>query len=638
MLGAIGKSFTSHLNNIKRLNSKEVQSLPLSERLKIAHEGSKSAFKGEEVFLSNSVTNFPPPPPLEDQEESFVSHPEQITNQPQVQLELPFKVKDNTTGENYELHKNGKGPALAILNDDSPKMDEVKTGNENKKELASGKGMKVIDGEVYLNGRIMDPETGEPGDKGYWTYGDKVVTGKKAEIIGGDIFVDGKEWDPATGEFTGTCYWPAGDKKIFGKEAIALSSDEMKVDGVLYNSKTGEKIEKSRSFMEGVEWASDGINKGIGVFGGGVLGAMGAAELVAAGTVGTVVAGPVAAAALLIIGGGALAGGVLGYKGGKKLSDLAGKAGAWISKKLGGSEHTGRAMGKAALTLGATAPISVVTTAAGVTTIGGAALSGGLMAGSGVINKVECDIIHNLQEKAEREAQKESFSKPDISAPKVGVFDTGTGEFTEMKDFKGDTSELYRDAGHGTHVNSVKLEGTDFSAPLVTGTAAAMLQANPDLTPGEIKEILNKTAGENKVVNPEAAVKYAADLKKLEGTDFAAPVVAGTVASMLSAYPNLTPGEIKEILKLTSGENKEINIKAALKMAEDANKLKDSDKSIILFPYATEEPGYVPPFTIENPGNKYEAQNQNFWRKHRGNKGIKDNSFGVDLNKYYRES
>jgi len=375
--------------------------------------------------------------------------------------------------------------------------------------------MKVIDGEVYLNGRIMDPETGEPGDKCYWMHGDKVVTGKKAEIIGGDIFVDGKEWDPATGEFTGTCYWPAGDKKIFGKEAFALSSNEMDVDGVVYNSRTGEKIEKARPFMEGVEWASDGINKGIGTFGGGVLGAMGAAELVAAGTVGTVVAGPVAIAALLIIGGGAVAGGVLGYKGGKKLSNLAGKAGAWISKKLGGSEQTGKALGKAALTLGATAPLSVVTTtAAGVTAIGGAAISGGLMAGGGVANKVAYDVTHEPEEKPRKETPKESFSKPDISAPGEEILSTKIG--TTYKPMTGTSM-----AGTwGEEIKIIKYEtsyrrmkGTDFATPIVSGTVAAMLQENPDLTPGEIKQIFNQTTDENGKINLEAAMKMAMEKK-----------------------------------------------------------------------------------------------------------------------------
>jgi serine protease AprX len=64
-----------------------------------------------------------------------------------------------------------------------------------------------------------------------------------------------------------------------------------------------------------------------------------------------------------------------------------------------------------------------------------------------------------------------------------------------------------------------KVDGTSFAAPIVTSIVAQMLEANPALSPGEVKRILMLTAqrvpgielerqgwGE---VKPEAAVKAA---------------------------------------------------------------------------------------------------------------------------------
>ncbi|MCK4615032.1 MAG: S8 family serine peptidase, partial [Thermoplasmata archaeon] len=64
--------------------------------------------------------------------------------------------------------------------------------------------------------------------------------------------------------------------------------------------------------------------------------------------------------------------------------------------------------------------------------------------------------------------------KPDITAP-------GTAIFSAMKD---------------TGTGYVAMDGTSMSCPHIAGVAALMLQANTDLTPARVKDILHKTAEE----------------------------------------------------------------------------------------------------------------------------------------------
>ncbi len=52
------------------------------------------------------------------------------------------------------------------------------------------------------------------------------------------------------------------------------------------------------------------------------------------------------------------------------------------------------------------------------------------------------------------------------------------------------------------------LSGTSMSTPHVSGTAALMLQANPNLTPDEIKKILTKTATPMRYKKFEAGAGY----------------------------------------------------------------------------------------------------------------------------------
>jgi Subtilase family len=86
---------------------------------------------------------------------------------------------------------------------------------------------------------------------------------------------------------------------------------------------------------------------------------------------------------------------------------------------------------------------------------------------------------------------------------------------------------------------SVKLSGTGFAAPVVTGQAAALLSQNPNLTPAQLKEALLSKSD----VDPKVAAGT-----ELHGTGLAAPVVSAMAAALLAQNPNLTATEVKDVL------------------------------------------------------------------------------------------
>ena len=81
--------------------------------------------------------------------------------------------------------------------------------------------------------------------------------------------------------------------------------------------------------------------------------------------------------------------------------------------------------------------------------------------------------------------------KPNVSAPGVNVesalssFRDGAYTVTSSVEFDGSTYEFAR------------LSGTSMSSPAVAGVVALMLEANPELTPGDIRTILEWTARED---------------------------------------------------------------------------------------------------------------------------------------------
>ena len=81
--------------------------------------------------------------------------------------------------------------------------------------------------------------------------------------------------------------------------------------------------------------------------------------------------------------------------------------------------------------------------------------------------------------------------KPNVSAPGVNVesslssFRDGTYAVTSSTEFDGATYDF------------AKLSGTSMSSPATAGVVALMLQANPDLMPGDVRDILELTARED---------------------------------------------------------------------------------------------------------------------------------------------
>ena len=84
-----------------------------------------------------------------------------------------------------------------------------------------------------------------------------------------------------------------------------------------------------------------------------------------------------------------------------------------------------------------------------------------------------------------------SYLKPDISAPGQIVVSAISSFATEPPTPK-TTVEF-----NGREYPFATLSGTSMSAPMVTGITALILQANPNLTPAQVKEIITTTARED---------------------------------------------------------------------------------------------------------------------------------------------
>ncbi|MCR4659305.1 MAG: S8 family peptidase [Bacteroidales bacterium] len=79
--------------------------------------------------------------------------------------------------------------------------------------------------------------------------------------------------------------------------------------------------------------------------------------------------------------------------------------------------------------------------------------------------------------------------KPDISAPGVDVISSLNRQRTDRSD-----EVKYWSSFGGDIYEWGKMSGTSMSSPAVTGIVALLLQANPNLTPAEVRECLTSTA------------------------------------------------------------------------------------------------------------------------------------------------
>jgi serine protease AprX len=145
-------------------------------------------------------------------------------------------------------------------------------------------------------------------------------------------------------------------------------------------------------------------------------------------------------------------------------------------------------------------------------------------------------------------------AKPDIVAPGVGI-----------ESLSDPNSWMYGAKSRGllngtvptSYLPYLSLSGTSMSAPVVTGTVALMLQANPSLTPNEVKAILQYTAevyqGYDPLtqgagfVNAKGAVDLAAFLAAPAGTPY--PASAGWSRHIIWGNHVASGGE------LTAGAN-----------------------------------------------------------------------------------
>ncbi len=82
-------------------------------------------------------------------------------------------------------------------------------------------------------------------------------------------------------------------------------------------------------------------------------------------------------------------------------------------------------------------------------------------------------------------------AKPDLVAPGTGIVSLSSASSTM---YYGKPEYLLSGSSGGSYEPYLSLTGTSMAAPVVSGTVALMLQANPSLTPNMVKAILQYTA------------------------------------------------------------------------------------------------------------------------------------------------
>jgi serine protease AprX len=93
----------------------------------------------------------------------------------------------------------------------------------------------------------------------------------------------------------------------------------------------------------------------------------------------------------------------------------------------------------------------------------------------------------------------DAAAKPDVLAPSVGIESLAVPGSTL---YQWGTPYLLSGTVADPELPYLSLSGTSMAAPVVAGTAALMLQANPQLTPNEVKAIVQYTAEVNAYADP----------------------------------------------------------------------------------------------------------------------------------------
>lgn len=110
---------------------------------------------------------------------------------------------------------------------------------------------------------------------------------------------------------------------------------------------------------------------------------------------------------------------------------------------------------------------------------------------SGVISVAAHTTNANITSFSSHGPRMDEFEKPDISAPGLNIVSAlnsaAVGSFTPITTVNFNSNDY----------DFVRLSGTSMSCPMVTGTVALMLEANPNLTPAEVKDLIKYTAYED---------------------------------------------------------------------------------------------------------------------------------------------
>lgn len=143
-----------------------------------------------------------------------------------------------------------------------------------------------------------------------------------------------------------------------------------------------------------------------------------------------------------------------------------------------------------------------------------------------------------------------SVSVPPANSPSVIT----VGGYSDNNELNGKQLDLYHSNFGVTADGTVKPEivapAMWVAAPILPGTrsyecAETLSRLREDLDATEIRRYVEEALNQEKIV--------AAHYQHVDGTSFAAPIVTSIVAQMIQANPTLTPGAVKNILLSTAG-------------------------------------------------------------------------------------